>query len=180
MKIWSFVLSFLLASPLSAQVVTTGVTKAQVSTLIQRVEEGVDEFEKYLKRRGENARTTAAAAPKSSEGRSARKRRRGRSETPSAETTAARKSAADQGTEELKDALDDLDRSTNRLRRRFKKASNYMETKAQVDRVVDDGRDINQVMARGRYNSEVKRLWSVLRKGINDLARIYNITPLGV
>ncbi len=84
------------------------------------------------------------------------------------------------GVDELEDALDDLDRSTNRLRRRFRRASNYMETKVQVERVVDDGRKINQVMVRGRYGTEVERVWTVLRRGINDLARVYTVRPLGL
>ena len=55
-----------------------------------------------------------------------------------------------------------------------------METKAQVERVVDDGRRINQVVARGKYGTDVARLWATLRNGINDLARAYNVAPLGV
>ena len=106
--------------------------------------------------------------------------RRTRENPPSSETAAARTAALDDGTEELKDALDDLDGSTNRLRRRFRRANDYLETKVQVDRVVDDAKRINQVMTRGRYNAEVKRLWGILRVGINDLARAYNITPLGI
>ncbi len=40
----------------SAQV----MAKAQVANLIAKVENGVDEFRDYLKRRGDNARETAA------------------------------------------------------------------------------------------------------------------------
>jgi hypothetical protein len=54
-----------------------------------------------------------------------------------------------------------------------------METKAQVERVVDDGRKINQVVTRGKYGSDVARLWAALRNNINDLARAYNVAPLG-
>jgi acyl carrier protein phosphodiesterase len=45
----------------------------------------------------------------------------------------------------LDDALGDLNRSTNRLRRKFDPTDKWMETKAQVEKVVDDGRKINQV-----------------------------------
>jgi hypothetical protein len=43
----------------------------------------------------------------------------------------------------------DLNRSTNRLRRKFDATDKWIETKAQVERVVDDGRRINQVLVRG-------------------------------
>ncbi len=55
----------------SAQVAVA--TKPQVSDLIRKVEEGVDEFEKYLERRGDNARDRA------DDGGSRRGRRRNRS-----------------------------------------------------------------------------------------------------
>ena len=46
-----------------------------------------------------------------------------------------------------------------------------METKGEVERVVDDARTINQVVARGSYGPEAARLWALLRTGINDLAK---------
>jgi len=39
---------------------------------------------------------------------------------------------------------------------------------------------INQVMVRGKYGSQAERYWGVLRTAVNDLARCYNLTPLGV
>ena len=54
-----------------------------------------------------------------------------------------------------------------------------METKVQVEQVVEDGRRINQVMVRGNYGTQAERYWGVLRKAINDLARTYGVTPLG-
>ena len=55
-----------------------------------------------------------------------------------------------------------------------------METKVQVDAVMDDGRKINQVLARGKYGAEAARLWGVLRSGINDLARAYGLQPMAL
>jgi hypothetical protein len=80
----------------------------------------------------------------------------------------------------LDDALGDLNRSTNRLRRKFDATDTWMETKAQVDQVVNDSRRINQAVARGSYGTEVARLWAALRNAINDLARAYGVAPLGV
>jgi hypothetical protein len=55
-----------------------------------------------------------------------------------------------------------------------------METRPQVEKVLDDGRKINQVLVRGKYGTQAERYWAVLRGSINDLARCYNLTPLGV
>jgi hypothetical protein len=55
-----------------------------------------------------------------------------------------------------------------------------METRPQVERVLDDKRKINQVMVRGKYGTQAERYWGVLRTGINDLARCDNPTPVGV
>jgi len=147
------------------------VTKAYVADKIRKVEDGVDEFRDYLKRRGDNARSAAEA----SQGRSRRARGRRRSAP-----TESQKAAAGDRKDELEDALGDLNRSTNRLRRKFNATDKWMETRIQVERVLDDARRINQVVARGRYGSEVARLWAALRTQINELARAYGLTPLGV
>ena len=80
----------------------------------------------------------------------------------------------------MDDALGDLNRSTNRLRRKFDPSSKYMETKVQMENVMDDGRKINQIMVRGKYGTQAERLWGVLRSAINDLARCYGLAPMGV
>jgi hypothetical protein len=143
--------------------------KPRVADLIRKVEDGVDSFRNYLERRGENAREK----PSTAEG--SRDRRSG-----SPATTEARKDQATRTKDELEEALDELNRSTNRLRRKFDATDKWMETKVEVERVVDDGRKINQHVARGKYGSEVARLWATLRSGINDLARAYGVAPLGV
>src|SRR3982750_4277037 len=97
------------------------MAKAQVANLIVKVENGVDEFRDYLKRRGENART-AASTPQTQ----SRRAKRG---TPTEST----KAAAQGGKDELDDALGDLNRSTNRLRRKFDATDTWMETKVQVE-----------------------------------------------
>jgi hypothetical protein len=78
------------------------------------------------------------------------------------------------------DALGELNRSTNRLRCQFDPTDKWMETRPQVERVLDDGRKINQVMVRGKYGTQAEKYWAVLRTALNDLARVYNLTPLGV
>jgi hypothetical protein len=147
-------------------------TKAVVGDHIRKVEDGVDEFRKYLERRGEDAKGRAETA-QSSETRT----RRGRA---SGANTEANKEQARRTKDELDDALGDLNRSTNRLRRKFDPTSKYMETKVQMDKVMDDGRRINQVMVRGKYGTQAERYWGVLRSAINDLARCYGLAPMGV
>jgi len=80
----------------------------------------------------------------------------------------------------LDDALGDLNRSTNRLRRKFDATDKWMETKIQVEQMLDDGRKINQAIARGNYGSQAARLWAALRTGMNDLARAYGLQPMAM
>jgi len=49
-----------------------------------------------------------------------------------------------------------------------------------VERMMDDGRKINQVVARGKYGADAARLWAVLRNGMNDLARAFGLQPMAV
>lgn len=165
--------------PLLAAAVTFGIfsagpalsqlmPKPQVANLIKKVEDGVDEFRDYLKRRGENA----SAAPAAAQGEGKRARRES--------ATQSQKANATQRKDELEDALDELNRSTNRLRRKFDATDAWMQTKVEVERVLDDARKINQVLTRGNYGSQATRLWGVLRSGINDLARAYGLQPMAI
>jgi hypothetical protein len=156
------VLALTMGTP-SAQVV---VPKARIADLIVKVENGVDEFRKYAERREDRAKDAAEAAPKSGQAR------RGASESQKTRASATK--------DELDDALGDLNRSTNRLRRKFDATDTWIETKAEVQRVVDDARKINQVLTRGKYGTEAERLWAVLRSAINDLATPYGVARLGV
>ena len=147
-------------------------TKAYVADRIRKVEDGVDEFRKWAEKRGEDAKSHAESAQTS--GKTSRRTRTDTS------TTQARKDQAKNTKDDLDDALGDLNRSTNRLRRKFDATDKWMETKVQVEQVVEDGRRINQVMVRGNYGTQAERYWGVLRTAINDLARTYGVTPLGV
>ena len=144
----------------------TQFTKVQVADRIRKVEDGVDEFRKWADNRADQGKTQAQNAQRSG-------RTRGRTATES------QKAQARDTKDDLEDALSDLNRSTNRLRRKFDPTDKWMETRPQVERVLDDARRINQVMVRGHYGSQAERYWSVLRANINDLARCYGLTPLG-
>ena len=143
-------------------------TKPMVGDRIRKVEDGTDQFRKYVEHRGDEGKDRAENTQNS-----ARTRRGGRTASESQKETARDKK------DDLEDALDDLNRSTNRLRRKFDPTDKWLETRPQVERVLDDGRRINQALARGKYGSQAERYWSVLRASMNDLAHCYNLTPLG-
>ena len=100
-------------------------TKVQVADRIRKVEDGVDEFRKWAENRAEQGQSTAQTAKASG-------RTRGRTATES------QKAGAREKKDELEDALGDLNRSTNRLRRKFDPTDKWMETRPQVENVLDD------------------------------------------
>jgi len=151
---------------------TAPFAKAQVADRIRKVEDGVDEFRKYLENRGQDAKNRADSAQNS--GATTRRQRSNSGNAP------ARKDQVKQTKDDLEDAMDDLNRTTNRLRRKFDPTSNYLETKVQMEAVMDSARRVNQVMVKGNYGTQAERYWTALRASINDLARCYNLTPLGI
>ena len=157
---------------------TNPLSKTQVADQIRKVENGVDDFEKYLTSRGENAKDQAGSAKSSGEA----KRGQGAKSANTDAKKDAKKDAKNQAGEskdDLQNAMDDLNRSTNRLRRKFDETANYLETKVQMEQVMDSARRVNQVMTKGNNGTQAERYWAALRANINDLARCYNLTPLG-
>ncbi len=153
------------------QAQTNPFTKAQVGDRIRKVEDGVDQFRNYLDNRGQDAKNRADSANSSG----AATRRQGSNSA----NTDARANQAKQTKDDLESAMDDLNRTTNRLRRKFDPTSNYLETKAQMQQVMDSARRVNQVMTKGNYGSQAEKYWAALRANVNDLARCYNLTPMG-
>jgi len=158
------VMPAILLAGISANLALAQMPKAQVGNLIKKVEDGVDQFRDYLDKRGETAKNATPPA----------QTQRGR------QPTEAQKNNAKVRKDALDDSLDDLNKSTNRLRRKFDATDNWSTTKSEVQKVVDDARLVNQALTKGNYGTEAARLWGVLRNGINDLARAYAITPLAV
>ena len=155
----------------TAHAQTTSFTKTQVADHIRKVEDGVDQFRKYLENRGEDAKSRADSAQSS--GATTRRQRS------NSANTQAQGTQAKQTKDDLENAMDDLDRTTNRLRRKVDSSSNYLETKVQMEQVMDSARRVNQVMVKGNYGTQAERYWAALRANINDLARCYNLTPMG-
>ena len=150
---------------------TNPLSKAQVADRIAKVENGVDDFEKYLTSRGENAKDQAGSAKSNGPAK--------RGQAANSANKDARKDQAGQSKDDLQNAMDDLNRTTNRLRRKFDETANYLETKVQMEQVMDSARRVNQVVGKGSNDGQAQRLWTALRASINDLARCYNITPMG-
>jgi uncharacterized phage infection (PIP) family protein YhgE len=160
---------------------TNPLSKAQVAERIAKVENGVDDFEKYLTSRGENAKDQAGSAKSSGAEKSSGATKRGQGEN-SANKDARKDQAKDQAgqsKDDLQNAMDDLNRTTNRLRRKFDETANYLETKVQMEQVMDSARKVNQVVGKGGNDGQAQSLWKALRASINDLARAYNLTPVG-
>jgi hypothetical protein len=150
---------------------TNPLSKAQVGDRIRKVETGVNDFEKYLTSRGENAKNQAGSAKSSGTAK--------RGQNANSANKDARKDQAGQSKDDLQNAMDDLNRTTNRLRRKFDATANYLETKVQTEQVMDSARRVNQVVGKGSNDGQAQRLWTALRASINDLARCYNLTPVG-
>ncbi len=140
-------------------------TKVQVADRIRKVEDGVDEFRKWSEKRVEQGQTAKGADRPAARGRARRRPSRRRTRLARRRTNSTTRSR-------------DLNQSTNRLRRKFDPTDKWLETRPQVENVMDDARKINQVLVRGKYGTQAERYWAVLRESINDLARCYNLTPL--
>ena len=154
---------------------TNPFSKAQVAESIRKVENGVDDFEKYLTTRGENAKDQAGSAKSGAKSGGETKRGQGANSA----NKDARKDQGKQSKDDLQNAMDDLNRTTNRLRRKFDETANYLETKVQMEQVMDSARRVYQVVGKGSNDGQAQRLWTALRASINDLARCYNLTPMG-
>src|SRR4051812_9785977 len=98
---WTLLPMIVLAGLTSESAHAQMMAKPQVANLIVKVENGVDEFRDYLKRRGDNARNTASTP----QAQSRRSRRGGATDT--------QKANADAKKDDLDDALGDLNQSTN-------------------------------------------------------------------
>ena len=150
---------------------TTPFTKPQVADRIRKVEDGVDQFQKYLENRGARHQEPGGIGTeqRSNNGPPAFKfSQHGGPREPS--QADKRRSRECHGRSES---------HTNRLRRKFDPTSNYLETKAQMEQVMDSARRVNQVMVKGNYGTQAEKYWAALRANINDLARCYNLTPMG-
>lgn len=78
----------------------------------------------------------------------------------------------------INDRVDDLENATDRLRSRFDRTDNWLETRPDVENVVRVADRINGLFDRVRGYSPVRSSWAMVHSDINALAGVYRIRPL--
>jgi chromosome segregation ATPase len=78
----------------------------------------------------------------------------------------------------INDRVSDLEKATDRLRNRFDRSDNWIETRSDVEEVVREARNIHGLFDRVRAYSRVRSSWAAVRADINTLAAVYDIRPL--
>lgn len=71
-----------------------------------------------------------------------------------------------------------LEKALDELRREFDRRQAWVETKSQVQAVVNQADEINAWIRRSRTTPDIERQWAALRRDINTLADVYNIRRL--
>lgn len=78
----------------------------------------------------------------------------------------------------INDRVDDLEDATDRLRSRFDRSDDWMETRSDVEGVVRAADVINGLFDRVRAYSPVRSSWAMVRADVNTLAGVYRVRPL--
>ena len=153
-----------LSGPVLAQVAS--FTKAQVGDRIRKVEDGVDEFRNWSENRAERDKAGADSPG------------RGAHEGPDHDRVAEGGGQGEEG--RIGRSPGGSESVDEPAAAQVRPLGQVDGDAAQVENVLEDGRRINQALVRGKYGTQAERYWSVLRASINDLARCYNLTPLGI
>ena len=72
----------------------------------------------------------------------------------------------------------DFEKAMDHLRKEFDKKESYIETKPEMRRVLEVGREINEVMLRRNLRADVESEWIALRRELNVLASVYYLAGL--
>jgi hypothetical protein len=78
----------------------------------------------------------------------------------------------------INDRVSDLENAADRLRSRFDRSDNWIETRSEVERVVEAAAVVNGLFDRVRGYSPVRSSWAMVKSDVNTLAGAYNIRPL--
>jgi hypothetical protein len=78
----------------------------------------------------------------------------------------------------INDRVNDLENATDRLRSRFDRSDEWMETRGDVEGVLREARLINGLFGRVRGYSPVRSSWAHVRGDINALASAYRLPGL--
>jgi hypothetical protein len=80
--------------------------------------------------------------------------------------------------DQLNERAKDFEKAMDKLRSEFDKRESYVETKPQMQEVLDVARDINGVMLRRNLRADVEGEWIALRRELNILASVYYLNGL--
>jgi len=75
----------------------------------------------------------------------------------------------------INDRVSDLERATDRLRNRFDRSDDWSDTRADVENVILEARNIHGLFGRVRAYSRVSSNWAAVRSDINTLAALYRL-----
>jgi len=78
----------------------------------------------------------------------------------------------------INEQVKDLENAIDDLRRNFDRRDNFRETRREVERVMRESDEINALMKRARFNSNVEREWRLVKADLNKLAGIYELRQL--
>lgn len=78
----------------------------------------------------------------------------------------------------INDQVEDLEKATDDLRRDFDRRDNWRESRHEVERVMREADEINALMKRARFNSNVEREWQLVKSDLNKLAGVYDLRLL--
>ena len=78
----------------------------------------------------------------------------------------------------INDRVSDFEKATDRLRDRFDRSDDWMDTRRDVENVLSEGRRIEGLFDRVRAYSRVRSQWNAVKHDANTLARYYELPPL--
>ena len=76
--------------------------------------------------------------------------------------------------------VQELENAIDTLRKDFDRAQTWQETRAQVQRVLNEADEVNAMIRRGRWRrgGAVKSEWALVRNDLNRLAGVYDLRLL--
>ena len=74
----------------------------------------------------------------------------------------------------------ELENAIDKLKKDFKRANTWEETREQVQTVMNEADEVNGIVRRGRWRrgGAVKDEWALVRADLNKLAGVYNLRQL--
>ncbi|HXF42819.1 MAG TPA: hypothetical protein VNK26_03695 [Pyrinomonadaceae bacterium] len=74
----------------------------------------------------------------------------------------------------LEDLGDDFKKAAEKFADKFGNGRNLNNSRDAAYRLLEIGREIDNEIRRGRYNSQVRNLWTQIRYDLDEVARVYN------